>query len=278
MQVAYCSDIHGEARHWRTLLEQRVDAIIGGGDILPKRGHFEELLARQKRFIRSFLTSALSETSAPVYLMLGNDDFATTRPALDDLARQSARRKRGVHLIDGALHRLGDHELIGLSLVPVTPFSVKDFERLDSSDAPLLESQFQAYVSSGGKLREVVPAEYFASVPTLEEELAQLPSPTEMSQAIYVMHAPPYGTNLDVLYDGRHIGSRAIRHFIEAHQPYLTLHGHIHESPAMSGSYVDRIGRTLCINPGQGMQYRFHFVTFDLNDVAGTLTHSVYVE
>ena len=64
------------------------------------------------------------------------------------------------------------------------------------------------------------------------------------------MHAPPFNTKLDIISSGIHVGSKAIRNFIEKEQPYLTLHGHIHESPKMSGSYVDNIGKTICINLG----------------------------
>jgi Icc-related predicted phosphoesterase len=41
------------------------------------------------------------------------------------------------------------------------------------------------------------------------------------------------------------VGSRAVRKFLEEHQPILSLHGHIHESRG-----AVRIGRTLAINPG----------------------------
>jgi Icc-related predicted phosphoesterase len=41
------------------------------------------------------------------------------------------------------------------------------------------------------------------------------------------------------------VGSTSIRKIIETHQPLLTLHGHIHEAKG-----IERIGRTLCINPG----------------------------
>jgi Icc-related predicted phosphoesterase len=40
------------------------------------------------------------------------------------------------------------------------------------------------------------------------------------------------------------VGSLAIRKFIESRQPLITLHGHIHESPTLTGSWRDRIGRT----------------------------------
>jgi len=45
-----------------------------------------------------------------------------------------------------------------------------------------------------------------------------------------------------------HVGSIAVRRFIETRQPHLTLHGHIHESARLTGSWRDRIGRTLLLS------------------------------
>jgi len=44
------------------------------------------------------------------------------------------------------------------------------------------------------------------------------------------------------------LGSIAVRRFIEARQPLLTLHGHVHESVRLSGSWRDRIGLTQCFS------------------------------
>ena len=41
-------------------------------------------------------------------------------------------------------------------------------------------------------------------------------------------------------------GSKAVREAIERYQPVLSLHGHIHEARGNA-----RVGKTLCINPGQ---------------------------
>ncbi len=41
------------------------------------------------------------------------------------------------------------------------------------------------------------------------------------------------------------VGSHAVRDAIKKYQPGVALHGHIHESRG-----VQKIGRTLCINPG----------------------------
>lgn len=85
---------------------------------------------------------------------------------------------------------------------------------------------------------------------TLEECLAALARLSPPARTVYVFHAPPARTNLDQIGKGVHVGSLGIRRFIEQHQPPLTLHGHIHESPLVSGSVVDAIGKTLLLNPG----------------------------
>jgi Icc-related predicted phosphoesterase len=74
---------------------------------------------------------------------------------------------------------------------------------------------------------------------------------SDPKRTLYVLHDPPWNTTLDVLYNGQHIGSMAVRRFIEQRQPPLVLSGHIHESPKASGKILDRIGDTLCVNPGQ---------------------------
>jgi len=62
---------------------------------------------------------------------------------------------------------------------------------------------------------------------------------------LMVCHTPPYDTRLDRLMNGLPVGSPAVRHFIETHQPDVALVGHIHE-----GRGTDRIGRTIILNAG----------------------------
>ena len=75
---------------------------------------------------------------------------------------------------------------------------------------------------------------------------------------VLVSHVPPYNTKTDMLYNGRHVGSRAIRSFIEQHQPDLCITGHIHES---KGS--DNINKTPIYN--SGMLRQGGWLTIDLN-------------
>ncbi len=62
---------------------------------------------------------------------------------------------------------------------------------------------------------------------------------------VLVSHNPPKDTACDALPNGAHVGSTAVREFIEKTQPDICLCGHIHE-----GRSEDRIGRTVIVNPG----------------------------
>ena len=73
---------------------------------------------------------------------------------------------------------------------------------------------------------------------------------------IVVSHSPPYKTKLDRVFLGMHVGSKAIRRFIEEFQPILCLCGHIHESRG-----IDMIGRTLIVNPGPARDGYYALVT-----------------
>jgi Icc-related predicted phosphoesterase len=62
---------------------------------------------------------------------------------------------------------------------------------------------------------------------------------------LFCPHAPPANTACDRIFSGLHVGSTAVRAFIERAQPDLVLCGHIHESRG-----EDRIGRSHIVNPG----------------------------
>ena len=72
---------------------------------------------------------------------------------------------------------------------------------------------------------------------------------------VLVVHAPPYNTRLDMARSGLHVGSKAIRRYIEERKPVLCLCGHIHESPG-----IDQIGPTKIVNPGPMMRGRYAIV------------------
>ncbi|MGV8150554.1 MAG: metallophosphoesterase family protein [Candidatus Woesearchaeota archaeon] len=66
---------------------------------------------------------------------------------------------------------------------------------------------------------------------------------------ILVTHAPPHGTMLDDMGDGRmewHVGCKNFTEFIKREQPIIAVSGHIHETFELQ----EKIGKTLIFNPG----------------------------
>jgi Icc-related predicted phosphoesterase len=110
---------------------------------------------------------------------------------------------------------------------------------------------------------------------TIRQDLEDLAGETDLANAVFLFHSPPYNTDLDrAALDGKkvdhvpldvHVGSIAILRFIEERQPLLTLHGHVHESTRLTGRWKQRIGRTVAIN-GAHDGPELSLVRFDLAD------------
>lgn len=279
MRLAYTSDLHGNPEHYARLLRFAVEhaarAIILGGDLFPNSPEPARGLIFQRQFVREVFGPWLQRIrqqfrSLVVYVLLGNEDWASTSDLLDDLANAEL-----LYPLHQRAWSLGANTwLAGSSLVPVTPFVAKDWDRLEGI-AP--EPPFPVgggLRSKYGLLRSVRLAD-LQELPTITDALALLAAQSDPARTIYVFHSPPHATMLDRLADGRSAGSRAVRAFIEQHQPPLTLHGHMPQSPAVSGSYADWIGRTLCINPGQSPE-QLHAVAFDTKRPHTTMRHSVF--
>lgn len=289
MKVLYTSDLHGEIHLYHELLSLALasssEVMLIGGDLLPSfppTKRYEDMVPNQKSFVDQFLFPLLKrvlETTSveQIFLIPGNWDlgyphlFKESTEGIVDLGMRSHRLKNG-------------YELIGYPFVPPTPFRPKDFEKMDDREAPWPPQKNPSYIRSSDQIDQLTPIDpfvYLRGRETIEEDLNHLPKPLHLKKAIYMMHSPPFGTRLDLIQGGKSTGSRSIKGLIEKHQPLLTLHGHIHESPQLSGVYLDRIGETLSINPGQFIWTskevsRLHAVTFEMENVEGTLTHTCY--
>jgi Icc-related predicted phosphoesterase len=280
-RLVYTSDLHGDLELYRAsgeaALRLDADAIVFGGDLCPgtPSASAVSLPRAQPEFLRGEvgpMVESWKKQRPPlrVFAIPGNDDCGTILAALNQL--ESAGLVENLHQKSA---RLGAYSLIGMAFVPPTPFSFKDFERRDGPQEKPPEAQLARAVLATKQGFKVIDdfASYLNSLPTLEEEIARLPS-SEADRIIAVMHCPPHDTRCDVLFNGEHIGSRAIRRWIERTQPLLTLHGHIHESPRMSGSFSDRLGKTVVVNPGASGRVP-HWVYLELENLA-ELEHSVY--
>ncbi len=278
MRVVYTSDLHGNPDHYTQVLhlaaERGARAIILGGDLFPNSHVPRQGLVLQRDFVHAVFGPWLRRIrtqfrALKVYALLGNEDWESTADLLVDLATAGL-----FYPLHHQAWRINGGWLAGSSLVPITPFVAKDWDRLEGSEP---EPPFPAgggLRSRHGMLGSTTLAE-LQNLPTIADELTLLTAQGEPAKTIYIFHSPPFGTTLDRLSDGRPVGSRAVRAFIERHQPPLTLHGHVHESPTVSGSYGDMIGRTICVNPGQTTE-RLHAVVFDTRHPSATMNHTVF--
>ena len=287
MKIVYTSDLHGEISLYQDLLQfaasTSAEAIAIGGDLLPSfppTRRYEDMVPHQKAFIDQFLLPFFKRLyeSTPVesiFLIAGNWDvsysylFKEPTDYLINLNQKSFRLKNEL-------------ELIGYPFVPVTPFRPKDFEKMDGPEAPWPPQKKPSYISSpdrSDRLLAIDPCVYLRGRESIGQDLQNLPEPQHADKTIYIMHSPPHATLLDVTRGGDQVGSRSIRVFIEEKQPFLTFHGHIHESPECSGHYLDRIGKTLAVNPGQftwgrGSVSRLHALAFETDHPEETFKHT----
>jgi Icc-related predicted phosphoesterase len=264
----FASDLHGREDRYVKLFaaieSEAPDAVLIGGDLFPGVASGSADLAGELERLRR----ALGDSYPRVLVVPGNDDPATAVEALN-----APELARNLELVHGKKTALGARPIFGYACVPPSPFALKDFERYDVS----------RHVDPGA----VSPEEGFRSVPTDEsairygtiaDDLDALVGDVNLEDAVLLLHAPPYQTRLDrAALDGRtidgvpldlHVGSIAVRRFIEARQPLLTLHGHVHESVRLTGSWRDTIGRTRMLSAAHDGP-ELALVRFDLSDLDG---------
>ncbi|MBX3393800.1 MAG: metallophosphoesterase [Phycisphaerae bacterium] len=256
MRLLHTSDLHGSLTLYARFLAAaetiRPDVIVLGGDLLPddsatdpeSLGHGQAAFVRGQ--FRKFV-SDLRQRANPkeVFVIFGNHDWGSSPIAMKELEADGLVRiltSTESHAVDG-LH------FVGYSYTPPTPWYVKDFERLDMpGDTPPFiggarwNHQFNRPVQHGARM-------IFDGQPTIQDDMATLHVPSE--PWVFVAHAPPFNSKLDQSFRNQSFGSRSIRAAIERHVPLLSLHGHIHESPRVTGEFCEMIGKSLCVNAGQ---------------------------
>jgi Icc-related predicted phosphoesterase len=79
------------------------------------------------------------------------------------------------------------------------------------------------------------------------------------SRHVLLSHAPPRDTNLDKTRQGAHVGSMAVRNYIDEHGPAVVICGHIHESRG-----IQTIGATRAVNCGPG--FDGHYARVEIDD------------
>lgn len=256
MLCFFASDLHGQEdryeKLWRAVEDSPPEVVLLGGDLLPSA--LLEMVSSDsdhEDFVTDFLAhgferlrQSLGKRYPKVFLILGNDDGRSEEAAVSDVAGT------GLWIYLHNRHYVLDGwHILGYANVPPTPFGLKDWERYDVSRyVP------PGCVSPEEGWRSVPVAEHEIRYATIQQDLDALTRDVPSANAVLLAHSPPDETTLDrAANDGKlvehvpldlHVGSVAIRRLIERWQPLLTLHGHIHESARLTGSWKDRIGRT----------------------------------
>lgn len=250
-QCFFVSDLHGHISRYKVLFskikQEKPEAVFLGGDLLPSFG------ARDgSNFVRDYLSrefielkNQLGQDYPRVFLILGNDDGRSQEELINSMVQDAIWE-----YMHNNSAQFGSYTVYGYAYVPPTPFLNKDWERYDVS----------RYVDPGC----IAPEEGWHSVDqpiniiqhaTIQEDLNNLIGDNDLSKSILLFHTPPYQTNLDrAALDGKmidhvqldvHVGSIAVKDLIMDRQPLLTLHGHVHESARITGSWKEQLGGTI---------------------------------
>lgn len=255
----FVSDLHGHVERYEKLFtrikKETPDAVFIGGDILPHPFAVgRDIDISYDRFVRHYFTPGfhnlkkeMGETYPQCFVILGNDDSRGEEAAMLKGDREGLWNYCHFRCIEW-----GNFTVIGYTFVPPTPFRLKDWERYDVT----------RFVRPGciapeqGIFTVDLPDGDFQR--TIEKDLKEICGDRDLSRTIFLFHSPPHRTLLDRAgLDGQcidgvridvHVGSTAIQRFIKRSQPLLTLHGHIHESTRITGSWQDQFGKTHSFN------------------------------
>ena len=180
--------------------------------------------------------------------------------AAERIPMRAKELKADLIVVAGDITHFGGKEQAKEILEKISEAGIPIFFVSGNCDSPeLLEWNPERInaVNLHGKLREFSGYTFmgvgggsgkFGTLTELEEsefeKILESMRPAEGSKLILVTHSPPYGTEAD--YTGvKHIGSSAIRRFVERVQPILVCAGHAHE-----GRSITKLKDTVIVNAG----------------------------
>jgi Icc-related predicted phosphoesterase len=284
MKIFFATDVHGSEICWKKFISAgkfyEVDVLILGGDMTGKA--IVPIISQgQNRYKVTLLEQeTILETQEQVNNMVqsiqnrGYYPYLTTPDEVAEIASTPGRSddlflKEVIKTLERWME-YADQKLTGTHLqCYVCPGNDDVFEIdevLKTSKTVILA---EGQVIQLDKHHEILSTGWSNPTPwdTHREEPddallkrieAITPNLRDPANAIFSLHAPPYGSGLDeapeltkdmrLAYAGQSlvsVGSKASLAVIEKYQPLVGLHGHIHE-----GKGTRKIKRTMCINPG----------------------------
>lgn len=284
MRLYYASDVHGSEKCWRKFLGAArfygVQTLVMGGDITGKvmvpivaaePGRHEATLLGELR--RAAGEAELEELEKHIRF----NGFYPYRCTVSEYRRLEADAEERGRVFRGLMRdevarwvELAEERLGGSGIACLVMPGNDDEPEIDGAldsgyvvnpDNRVVRVDGYQVLSSSWTNRTPWDSPREEDEDALYERLSALARELEPGvPTIFNLHCPPYDSGLDlapqltdhlrVVSEGGDarlvpVGSRAVRRLIEEVQPVLALHGHVHESRG-----VQRIGRTLCVNPG----------------------------
>lgn len=273
MKLLFLGDFHGSflEKFKNIIKKEKIDLLVSNGDYFPfhyrklwfKHCYGKEVMLwevigkkKMKELILKDLKDGertLKELNAlpiPVITVHGNIDYTRTNDSMDfkvskkhywkwdeqDFFSKIIRKYKNIKRFEYSYFKFGDFVFIG------------------------------AYGSSfPGRVKSMAYKKHRKILDNLFEKFK---NENSEKRVIFVSHNVPYNTKLDLIASekahekarGIHYGSKLIRRIIDKYQPLLHVGGHIHESRGMQ-----KLARTLCINPGAAHEGKGAIVNFDEN-------------
>ncbi len=272
----FVSDLHGKLSRYEALLKliqkEKPDFVFIGGDLFPHRRIVSgQIQDTQIDFVTNFMIRKFSKLKEKmdcaypeIFLIPGNDDLKITYNKLAGGEKTDLWRN---------LHNqcvvIGKYRFYGYGCVPPTPFRIKDWDRFDISK----EIEIGCIAPADGC--HSVPHDHDTENDTIEKDLQILVKDENLEFGVFLFHSPPFNSLLDVaniqIVDSElqpttlNVGSKAIRNFIDEKQPYITMHGHIHESARITGEWKQKFDRTSSFSAAHDGP-ELAVIKFELND------------
>lgn len=284
MKVFYATDVHGSEVCWKKFISggkfYGVDTLILGGDMTGKaiipiiaqgNGRYKVTLLDQETILETqgevdqMVTTIQNRGYYPYITDPNEVDFISSTPGRSDEIFLDQVLKTAERWMDYADQKLagtgihcyvcpGNDDMFEIDPVISSSKCVRSIEgevvRLDEHHEML--SSGWTNPTPWDTYREEDDESLLRRIEAMVSQVKDIPN------AVFNLHAPPYGSGLDEApeltrdmrpaYAGRSlipVGSKAVLSVIEKYQPLLSLHGHIHE-----GKGTRKFKRTLCINTG----------------------------
>lgn len=262
MKILAVGDFHGTfPRKFEKLIKkEKIDLVVSNGDYFPF--HYRKLWFKhcfdgdkelwevigKKKYRKLVLKDLndgemalkkLNKLGIPVYTVTGNVDYTRQKPDAND--------------VNWKVKWKWDYQDFFTPIVK----KYKNIRRFDYNYVRFGEFVFiGAYGgTSPGKIRSKA---YKKHKKILDALFRKFKAENKEGKLIFVSHNVPFNTKLDKigmkaheLVRGKHFGSKLIKNVIVKYQPILHVGGHIHESLGK-----DKVGRTVCVNPGAAHEGR----------------------